>query len=87
MTEGKEPKVFPTIKVSVDLHKMVRAVEQAAVAVVTAEGSTALDHLKKVEEAYAILSYARKFLYEYLEDLERLAEIEPSDGWTQLRFT
>jgi hypothetical protein len=73
-------KAFSTITLSEDLHRMVRAVEQAAIVV-------AMARPEDMPEAYGCLSYSRKFLYEYLEDLERLAEVEPPGGLTHLRFT
>ena len=85
--EKREPKCFSTIKVTNDLHKMVRALEEAAVAAALADLSTTMDHLVRKEDTYIFLSYARKFLYEYLEELERMAEVDPPDGWTHLRFT
>jgi hypothetical protein len=60
---------------------MVRGVEKGAIGVMQAEG------LRDIDAAYAYLSYSRKFLYEYLEALEEVAEVDPSDGWTHLRFT
>ncbi len=74
-------KTFETIRVTADLHYMVRDVQERAIAVMQAETS------EEVAEAYACLSYSRKFLYEYLEELEELAEICPNIARTHLRFT
>lgn len=70
---------FCTIRVSGDLHRMVRDVEMR---VRVCENATP----EELPEAYACLCFSRKFLYEYLEDIERLAEVDPPDGWTHLRF-
>ncbi len=72
---------YRTIEVTADLHYMVRDVESRAIEVMLAENS------EEVEEAYSCLSFSRKFLYEYLEELERLAEICPNIKRTHLRFT
>ena len=74
------PKTFNLIKVSEDLHRMVRDVEQRAIAVMLADDD-------EIDDTYGCLSFSRKFLYEYLEELERLAEVDPPEGWTHLRFT
>ena len=76
-----EPKVFQVISVTEDVHYMLRDVEEKAIDVMLAECG------EDVEEAYACLSYSRKFLYEYIEDLERLAEVCPNIPRTYLRFT
>lgn len=60
---------------------MVRDVEQRAVAVMLAGDGDDID------DAYGCLSFSRKFLYEYLEELERLAEIDSDVPRTSLRFT
>lgn len=75
-----ESRVFNLITVTEDLHRMVRDVEQRAIAVMLAGAD-------EVDDAYACLSFSRKFLYEYLEDLERLAEVDPDIRRTHLRFT
>lgn len=77
----KESKTFETIVVTADLHYMIRDVENRAIEVMRAEGSA------EIEDAYTCLSFSRKFLYEYLDDLERLAEICPDAKRTHLRFT
>lgn len=75
-----ESRVFNLITVTEDLHRMVRDVEQRAIAVMLAGAD-------EVDDAYGCLSFSRKFLYEYLEDLERLAEVDPDIRRTHLRFT
>ena len=77
----REPKVFDVITVTADLHYMVRDVEKRAIAVMEARCS------EELEDAYGCLSFSRKFLYEYLEELERMAEICPNIPRTYLRFT
>lgn len=77
----RESKTFETIEVTADLHYMVQDVQDRAIEVMQAEGS------EEVHDAYTCLSYSRKFLYEYLAELERMAEICPNIKRTHLRFT
>jgi hypothetical protein len=74
---SREPKTFSVTTISVDVFKMVKYLEEAAVQVGDAKTP------EEVADAYRMLCYARKFLYEYLED-----ELEVPEGTpvTHLRF-
>ena len=71
-------KKFGVTKVSADVHRMISSLENAAMKVAAA------GTLADVEEAYSLLCYNRKFLYEYLEDELVIPEGTPV---TYLRFT
>lgn len=72
---------FYTIEVTDDLHRMIRHLERNAVAYTLAKTE------REAADAYTIMSYNRKELYEYLENLERIAEVSPHIERTHLRFT
>ena len=72
-------KQFDLLWIPMDLHRMIRHVEESAIRVNRAHTPEAID------EAYKILCLNRKFLYEYLYDNMEFDEDEPG-GMTALRF-
>ena len=73
-------KYFPTIVVTQDFHDSIEGLERNIIAVMRAAPD-------EVEDAQHCLSLSKKFLYEYIEDIEQLAELCPHIPRTHLRFT
>ena len=74
----RSKKKFSVTTVPVDVHTMISRLENAAMAVAVAKTT------EDVNDAYTILAYSRKFLYEFLEDELEFDEDTPV---THLRFT
>ena len=75
----REPRCFGVIEVTKELHQLIRDLERSVMAL---EHATDRD---EIEDLYGVLAFHRLFLYEYLEDIERMAGVNAPT--TFLRFT
>jgi hypothetical protein len=71
-------KHFPLITVPMELHSQIVYLEKVCVQL------GAETDPEKIEQLFSQLSYARKFLYEYLE---ARCGVQEDDKLTHLRFT
>lgn len=72
-----KPNRFHQTKIGLDVHHMIVNLEESVRAVAAAKTPSQKD------DAYAVLCYARMFLYEYLSDQLNIGYREP---FTLLRF-
>ena len=70
-------KAFTGTTISVDVHRMIKHLENDALRL--GEATTPAE----IAEAYTVLCFSRKFLYEYLEDS---LEVPEGTATTFLRF-